>query len=254
MKDIRAAQEKALESAFKRQADLDEKLIAAGKSSTLDRSAAVFLKALGAEGYDVNDPRVQAVARERAYAAQGMAEFKGAVSSAQDRQARYELALKQTNDILAQKTPGLPLKYNLAMQRGDRAEADAIRKKVFDEQLASIPDPSKPSSTGMFRLPDLAKPEPKAASEAPAAPSASAPAAPKAAAAKQPSTQATQKTPPGLQKPPDLATISGVPKGATYGTYVAGRGWQVIAKDPQTGQLQVIGHIDPTKKLAKPKE
>lgn len=344
-KDIRSIKEdeaKALEAAFKRQADIEEKRLAAGKTSTLDRSAAVFLNALGAEGYDVNDPRVQAVARERAYAAQGMAEFKGALSTTQDRQARYELALKQTNDILSQKTPGLPLKYNLAMQAGKKDEADAIRKQVFEEQLRSIPDPSQPSSTGMFKLPALAKPEPKAAPAAPEAPSASAPAAPKAAAAKpaepqintgkdltssrltgkdlaaqkekfnndpainkrleeaeaeakrviaaeknpkkvtsqkdydnlpkgavyvlpngekgikdsEPSIQSAQpkKTPPGLQKPPDLSTMKGVPKGATYGTYVAGKGWQVIAQDPKTGQLQVIGHIDPTKQLAKPKE
>lgn len=352
-KDIRSIKEdeaKALEAAFKRQADIEEKKLAAGKTTELDRAAGVFLRGLGAQGYDITNPQIQAAAYEMAFSAKGMSEFKGELSTAQDRQARYELANKETNSILSNTKSGPGLEYFLATQR-DAAnkkagkpsnEAAVIRQRVMDEQLSSIPDPSKPRSTGMFKLPDLAKPEPKVAPEAPAAPSASAPAAPKAAAAKpagsqintgkdltssrltgkdlaaqkekfnndpainkrldeaeaeakrviaeeknpkkvtsqkdydnlpkgtvyvlpngekgikdsEPSIQSAQpkKTPPGLQKPPDLSTIKGVPKGATYGTYVAGKGWQVIAQDPKTGQLQVIGHIDPTKQLAKPKE
>lgn len=164
LKGIREGESKALEAAFKREADLEEKKLAAGKSTELDRAAAVFLRGLGAQGYDVNDPQVQASAYEMAFNAKGLTEYKGELSTAQGMQAKWELANKETNRILDNTKSGPGLEYFLATQRDAAAkkagkpgnEAAAIRQRVMDEQLASLPDPTKPKG-GMFKLPPLKK-------------------------------------------------------------------------------------------------
>lgn len=347
MKDIRAAQEKALESAFKRQADLDEKRIAAAKSTDLDRTTASELAALAAQGYDPKDPRVQAQARRNAYNLVGLKSEQFDLARQQSIWERNRRASEAVDAELKLGKTSESIEY-MRLQTEDRKngtnKAEEFRKRLFNRKVAEMPiderqtmpsilPPLTPPSAGTPGEPPKAAPKPGAAKAEPSKPAAAKPAEPqintgndlttsrltgkelaakkaqfgndpainkrleeaekeakrviaaeknpkkvtsqadfdnlpegtvyvlpngekgiKGSAPAQPSTQATKKTPPGLQKPPDLATISGVPKGATYGTYVAGKGWQVIATDPKTGKQQVIGHIDPTKQLAKPKE